>query len=458
MQALLKTTQGFDLTRETSCNGFAINSVQTEDTNIRIIFEIDGELYKFIDGELSSYIYDGKLEDILECGNTIEELLNLTGVVAFVRKRIYPIIAMSAPSNVEVLPRVKLGLKVDCYRDEYTRDELSPVLELQTEKLARLVSANYEKSVSGYAQANSQVRLRNDLGIWGDWLEFTDVVNKTANAVQFKNHYLVTTLDGSDLANVYNFKIDYVTDSENTAADIQELYFQEYELEFDAGTIYVLIKHTELEDSELKCYVKLSEKAKRRENISIGTGTGNLKTYYLGINNGVDLNINHNTLDITVDGAKFENYYYDTKFSTVEMTAPVGSSICASYEYLKYDVENWVEAEKQAETLIDGLYNTRFILRNAEKGKRITAIKIVATRESGRVENLNLGSGTNKFETFTLEKRAKSIECSGHWTYDEDSRELKVLSSEDINVSYDWVGTFPKVENVYIGYTAIVGG
>ena len=445
MKKLLKTTAPFDLTRETACRGFIISSVEPENSLIKIIFQIDDRLYHFKDGELAAYQSAGNIDDILLYGNTVGELLALNGIVQFVQKNVYPIVAIYYPDDAEVLPSIKISLKVECYRDEYSRDEISPIFELKTKKSARITNASYNKSLSGYATATCKIRLKNAIGNWSDWIDFNEAVNQEATAIQFKNHYVLTEIEGSDEAKIFDCKVDYITDSENSAADMQEIILKDQELDFDAGPVYVLIKHSELADATLKCFVKFQSLPLKRENIVIGTGNGETKTYYLGTNGGIDLNINQSSLKLETD-----SFNYNTANATVELKAAEGAEVRASYEY-ELDSENWLEMAKvQVESEA-----TRFIFRNSAKNKKISAIKISVNRLSGRVENQVLGVGTGKPQKFQFEKRAKAenISCTGTWAYDEDSRILAVTApiDEEIKISYEWVGTLPTIKNIFAG-------
>ena len=445
----------FDLTRETSCTGFNISATQPDNTNIRIIFEIDDKLFFFNNGELIQYRNYGRVDDILREGNTIAELLALDGIVQFVGKRIFPIVALDYDFNAEILPTINMTLNVSCYLDEYARDELSPTFELTDS--ARIVNCSCTKSNNGYATADAFIRLRNKNGEWSDWLEYPAAIGKDACAVQFKNHYVVTTLDGSDEAGILNCNIDYVTDTKSSAGDVQEIILKPVSYEQNLNVCYALIKHSELLDAQIKAYVKYSDAPKKRENIIIGTGTGTWKTYYLGINGGIDRAINQNTLHITAGGVNLLDFFYNTENATVNINVAEGVDILASYEY-DISTENWLEMSAEPAQVYDsaGTYSTRFIHRTA--GKKISSVKVRLARLNGKVENEVLGIGNAQSQTFALPHRAKieTIQCTGNWIYDEDTQILKVTADrgEEIKISYDWTGTLPKVDSIIAGWTA----
>lgn len=461
-QALLKTTAPFDLTRETSCTGFNISVVQPADTNIRIIFEVDDKLYYFTNDGVTRYKYHGELADILENGNTVAELLDVEGIVQWIGKKVYPIIALDAPRDSEIMPKIKLGLKVNCFNDEYGRDFISPIYELKhNENPARITAATYNKADNGYAKSSCTIRLRDKGGDWTDWLEFTDAVNKEACAVQFKAHYVLTTLDGSDEGKIFDCKVAYVTDCENLAGDTLEIFTTPQTYSYgNLGTCYALIKHTELFDADVKAYVKFDSPTSQRENINIGRGTGTYQTYHLGINGGIDRNINQSTLHITAGDINITDFYYNTENATVEVKAVEGVDIKASYEY-DVDAENWVEMARQITQPYGdaGLYMSRFVYRTDSENKNISAVKFTLTRQNGTVDDV-IGLGTGRLQTFVLPHRAKveSITFKGAWTYDEDTQILQTTADVDgtLEISYDWAGILPKVESFSVGWTPAI--
>lgn len=450
-QAVLRTTQGWDLSRETSCSGFNISFTQPEDTFIKIVFKIDDELYIFKDGELAEYEFAGEFEDILQNGNTIDELVQIEGIVQFVRKRVYPIIILDAPADAEIMPKIKISLKVNCYRDEFSRDEISPIFELATDKTARITSVSCNKESTGYAYAASTIRLKNILGNWSDWIEFEESINKEACAVQFKNHCVVTEIAGADSVRLKDFKVEYVTDYEKTAADFQELVFEDQELNFDADAVHISVKHSELNESTLKCFVKFESLPLERENILIGVGNGNKKTYYLGVDNGIDLNINHNTLKITAGDKTPANFPFNLSNSTVELAADAGVEVRASYEYAVEDTENWVECSKQPMTYDGNIFTTNFTFENSSK-KKILGIKIRAERNKGTVQK-NFGTATGKLQSFVIPERTfiETFSCAGFFTLQNNILNVVAPLDSNLDVSYKWVGSMPIIKYVFIG-------
>ena len=459
-RALLKTTEPLDLTGETQVSGFVIYGTEPAGTSRRIIFEVDGELFYFTNDGLTKYPSYGEIDDILKYGNTVADLLEVQGIAKWINKKVYPIIALDAPRDSVVMPKIKIGLKVNCFNDEYTREQFSPIFELKhTDNPARIVTASFNKANIGYAKSDVLIRLRDKFGEWGDWLEMANAAGQEAEAVQFKATYTLTALDGTDEAKVFDCKVAYVTDAYNLSGDALEIYTLPQTYYQDLGTCYAMIKHTELLDAEIKAYIKFATLPKQRKNIVIGLGKGTVDTYYLGINGGIDPRINQNTLHLTANGRTITDFYYNTQTATVDLKADSGAEIRASYEY-DVDAENWVEmAGELTQPYGDaGLFMSRFIYRltNSEN-KRISAVKFILERKSGTSDEEILATATGKTLTFTLPHRAKkeSVYCTGNWDYDEETQILTVTGAPDevIYLSYDWVGIFPQIENVTVGWT-----
>ena len=458
-QALLKTTDPLVTKGETSIAGFTVQGTEPEGTSRRVIFEVDNKLWYFTNDGLTLYPYHGELADVLEHGNTVAELLAVDGIVKWLNKEIYPIIALDAPDDAAVMPKIRIGLKVNCFNDEYQREKLSPVYELKHgENSARIISATYNKANAGYATSAAKIRLRDINGNWGDWLDFSDAVNVKACAVQFKATYTLTTLDGTDIAKIFDANIEYVTDADNSACNTLEIFTTPIEGDDDLGTCYAMIKHSELLDAKISAYIKYQTPTKRRENILIGRGINAMETYYLGVNGGVDRNINQNTLHIKAGGINITDFYYNLNNCSVNLKADEGVEIRASYEY-DVDAEDWIEMSGEISQAYNdsGLYMSRFIYRLSNStDKKISAVKFSITRKTGAVENEILGTATGKLQTFVSPHRAKkeTIQCNGIWIYDEDAQILKVTGVVDdtLKISYDWAGIIPDVDSYAVGW------
>lgn len=436
-RALFICDDALDFSYETSCAGLEIGGTEPEGTSRRIIFQIDGKLYRFVNNILDSYTGRGELEDILANGNTVAELLSLKEIPAFVGKKVFPIIALDAPSDSPVFPKIKIAAKVNSYNDIYTRYFYSPVYNLPPD--ARIFQAIENKYTNGNATILTQCKI-ND----GEWIYLADAAFKDAAKIQFRSQFVLSTLDGSDFAQVHNVKTFYQTDKNLSAAPSQEIISTPQDFSADLKTCYALIRHSELIDAQIKAFVSFTEKPARRENVMLGTATGDTQTLNLAFNGVVDSNIAADSIHIEIDGRTFADFHFDIENSTVTLKADAGKEIFASWELSNF--EEWREMQ-----FLDGdNFYSRFNFNLTDSlNKRVVNVKFVVTRLSGTVENEELGAATGKLQIFHLPHRAKSetLTVSGSFKYDEESQILKVVNAKDlpIVISYSYVGQLPKI-------------
>lgn len=471
-QSLLKTTEPLDATNETSVYGFSISGTQPTGTERRIIFQVDGLLYKFDGNTLEEYKYPGDFEDVLEYGNTVGELLAVTSIQSWCGKKIYPIIALDAPEDSPVMPSIKIMLNVNSYNDVYTKTETSPVYDLTTDDGAegKIIDVELEPDLVGVAKITPRVRLKSG-NVWGEWQVPESATGKTASAVQWKATHVLTKLDGTDTSKIGKFRVDYTTNSARLTADKIEIVTAPQSFSSGLGTCYALIKHDELRDAQIKAYVKYIPENSSRTRIKIGTATGESQTLILGVESEVtdeesgitstqripDANIDPATIQLFANGIKFNDFYYDTENSSVTFTQRVNADISASYEY-DLPVEDWAEMTLQASGEIGGTFAKRFVYRPSTSTTKYYsgAVKFVIEKLSGKVDNSLLGYATGKEQKFFINHRAQkeSFVCSGDWKFDETTQIVSVIHEEgaEIYCSYDYAGEIPEVYGIVAGW------
>ena len=128
--ALLTSKQPFDATTQSSVEGFVISGIEPANSARRFIFKVDDTLKYFVNNAPVDYPYQGELNDVLLYGNTAAELETLTSIAAWVGKKIFPIIALSAPAESAALPTVRLALKVRSSSEVYEKSVESAEYEL----------------------------------------------------------------------------------------------------------------------------------------------------------------------------------------------------------------------------------------------------------------------------------------------------------------------------------------
>ena len=368
-RALITTAAPLDLTDATSITKFEIGGTQPENTERRIIFEIDGELFRYVNGILDKYPYHGELEDILTYGNTVGELLELENISAFIGKKIFPIIALSAPSNSDVFPKIKIALKWQTYNDLYTVYKFSPIFELLGDK-PRIISVRKLATTTGNATELTECRLRKITGEWSDWQNYILAENQIATAVQFRTKFVVSTLDGTDNAEINSVSVNYVEDADKSAADSQTFFSTLQTYDSDLHTCYLLIKHSKLENAQIKAYVSLTPPKARAENVLLGVTDGNLQVFALP-----NEFVAQDSLHVELDGVPTFNFQLDTAANTITIQDDAGKVVSVSYDY--FSKSNWQEMTQD----FSADDKSRFSFRALENNLREGVVKFSVTKD-----------------------------------------------------------------------------
>lgn len=448
-QALLIAKSPLDFTYDTSVAGFNISGTEPQDCSRRVIFELDGKLYKFGNSGLTEYEWRGELADILAHGNTVAELLEVKAVPEFAGKMVYIRAALDAPADSPVMPRLKISANVNSYNDLYAKTEFSPVYQLAPN--AKIADVVADKFLNGHATATIFCRLFDAVNqSWGDWIYTPAAKNKVAAKIQFKIDYVLTTLDGSDFARVNSIRTNFTTDADKINAAAQNIIALPIDFSAVLNTCYLLIKHSELIDSQLRAFVNFSKSPVRRENLLLGTTTGNAQTLYLQSGGVIDRNVAQDSIHLDVGGKTFSDFDFDTEKSTVTLTAPAGSEIFASYD-AGLDTESWQEMSLDYLENAGDFFTSRFIYRGA--GGQVSAVKIAAERFGGTVDGALIGKGTGKLQTFALPHRAFNLDCNAAFKYENQIMKVVAPIDADISAGYIWRGELPTIYEYIAGWT-----
>lgn len=469
-QSLLTSNTPWDTAEQTSVNGFTVEGTEPSGSNRRIIFKVDDTLFKFNSGVLEEYPYNGEIEDILKYGNTATELNAITSIPSWVNKKIYPIIALDAPADNTIMPTIKISLKMLSANELYEQEVESAEFELSAAAGAtpRIVEILMIDASTGAASTTTKVRLRNeeeyDEG-WSDYMDLEAAKNKNAKAVQFKTLYKVSNINGSDIAKVSNISIRHTMGATFVNGEICELYTAMQNYENDLGAVYAVIKHKNLIDSDIKAYANFASERKKRVLIPIGVSSGTQnEAMILGIGGVKDPGINQNSIQIYVNGSLYSGFSYNVLTSTINLTVARDSAVTASYEY-NVEPEEWIEMEKEFTQpyLEDGTYMSRFSLVLDDEDtidKHISNVKFVMTREAGTVINQTLGTASGVTQMFVLDHPAKkeTIQCTGSWSYDDESKILTVIANkgDSIIISYEWIAEQQEIYGFNCGWIPAV--
>lgn len=453
IKSLLKSTQCWNATGDTSITGFNIEGTQPEDSRRRFIFEVDDQLVKFDGNDIENFNFPLNFQNVIQHGNTAEELAAVTTIPAWLGKKIYPIIALDCPEDATTKPTAKISLKVSSINDIYAKDFFSPILPFQLTGLrAKIKSAEVDFVTTGAATCLCYVRIKNN-NVWEDWTTLDAVKNKYGVAAQFKIRCIVSTFNGDDSVTINGAKISYTTDDILISGDTTEIFTIPENANYTLSACRALIRHDKLQDVEISADAIYFSDVKTRENISIGTGNGVLQSLTLP-----DNFVNQDTLKIFAGGVEITDFFYNTKTSEIQVNAAVDADITASYSYNM--TETFRKNLSLESTYPDGEnFATRF-LDDDVTDKKIAAIVYTVKKLRGSVVE-NLGTATGLPQTFKLDHRAlkESMTCTGSWSYDEDNQILKVIqpAGETITVNYDFIGKSPVIFGYAVGWAALQG-
>ena len=447
-QSLLLTTTPFNLSQETSVTGFEIGGVEPDTSKRRILFEVDGKIFKFEGNNLIQIDCDKTADSVLEFGNSVQELLQVTDISEWCGKIVYPIIALQSDLPAAVKPTISLGVKVKSFNDIFQKAELSPIFELGEK--AKFLSVTFEKAVSGGGTANLQVRLRQE-NIWSAFMSVEEAANQICQAVQLKANFSVTSTSGTSSAAISNAEINFVKFSEETAATTSTIYLKPVTFSENLSVCYLTVFHAKLYDCELKAFVSYDELPLEFEGV-LGTGTGETQNFTL--ESGIDLD----TLEIFVAGVKTFNFTFNAAENNLSLIAEIGAEISAKYKY-NLAAENWQEMELQFTTFDEnfdtGLFVSRFVdrLEVAEKSK-VAKVKIVAKVLQGSSTQEVTAIGGMQFVALGHKPKVDTITCTADYFFDENNLlKIKANAGTKVQISYDWEGETLSLNKFYVAFS-----
>ena len=466
----------------TSVDGFVIDGIEPAGTRRRVLFPHESSTaaqisslstqststastpsyYKLtIDGtgkatETKVDITNITAEAVLENGNTIDELASTKSIPDFVGKDIYPIIAIEADEDATTVPTLKMSFRTTNDTGVYEKEEESQIYKLADVPVS-IVSIDANTATTGKGSVVVTARFYD--GGWTDYMALKDVSNIRASALQLKAKYAVSTI-GNDTAKVTDATVVYSASTAKVSGSTAEvitatMHFAEETGGKGVSFAQALIKHKKLMDADIKAYASFRTEPKKREMVSIGTGTGQSQTYALA-----DSNINHESLVVQINGVPFYGFAYNTETNQVTVSADKDAAITASYEYDLED-EDWKEmtfVSRQVYDADEDIYASRYqyTLPSTETDKTICAVKFELIRPSADVTDEVLGTGTGDMQVFVLPHYARkdTITCTGQWNYNDNTRVLTVIADKgaDIKASYHWTAESHEIYGLTAGW------
>lgn len=461
-QAMLIATEPLDASGFSVVNNFVITGSQPAGTDRRVLLQIDNKVYRFVSGVLTEYTGSVSIENVLSDGNTVAELNTLTNITALAGKVIYPIIAIKSDNTSS--PTIKFALNATSTTEKKRTSVASGWFRFPqvADTTFTIVSVEPNLSTVGDGQISCLARYREHAQ--GDWSAYDDPANlagvSTAVQLQFRVNCSVQNV-GTDSANIDGVNITYVAEHDIVDGDTSDIFSIIPNFETDLRLCYLVVRHKKLIDSTIEAFANFFVTPKHRERILIGTGTGEITQYTLGVDGVPDSQIDHASIKVFVDGFQTSGFDFNTETSEITVNAPDGVSILVSYDY-DCGLEVWhpMNVEFFQQPYRDGTYMTRFsyVLPDDGTPASLSNIRLRFFRPAGTVDNLSLGTATGKKQQIVLPHVAKSdsIQLNADFTYDFDSRVLTFVAPEgtDLLISYDWLGEKHKIYSWAAGWSA----
>lgn len=464
MKGLLHDNVGMNCTDATDIERIEVGGQEVDSAKRRFVFGINNEYYKLnVSGNGVALLekvptQSITIDSVLAEGNTADELNNVSSVKGFAGKIVYPVIALYGEFG-SLLPTASLSLKKVTSKDIYVYTDQSPVYELSDDgSEAKIISINVDKTVTGNGSVDVSVSMFQN-GVWTQYTSPQDCGGQNASAIKFRSLFRIRSFDGVDSATLNKVSIIYSSNRAPVTGNDSEIITVTRNYGSDIGFASLLVKHNKLEDSSMDAYVAFRKNTGERKNIEIGVGTGGTQTVTLGVpdesgNIVPDKNIDHNSLVITVGGVEVKEYDFNMVRSHVTVFADLGQQICASYKY-NLGVEEWRKMNKvitQSYNGSDEIQATKFELSINDTGNTITAMRLLLTRKTGSVQNLDLGFATGQAQTIILPHFARkdTITSNVAFTYNDLTREFSFVGDRDmpVNVSYEWTGETQSIYSI----------
>lgn len=450
-QGLIIAMQRLDCTG-TSVEGFNIEGAEPADCSRKLVFKVDNIWYKLAIQEGIANLeklesQEITIDNLLENGNSVEELLTITDIPEFVNKDVYPAIVLDAPPDAVVMPTIKLGIKVRNIQDLYQHEEISSEYKLSDDNTdVDIIAVVPDVEEQGLGKATVTVALKTN-GFWNGYVDPLQVKGKKASAVKIKTVYSVSEIGGADSAIVNHVNIFYKSGNAYVSGTTAEIMSIAHNYENNLNYARCHIVHSKLIDAKINTYVSFRDKPKRREMLNIATGNDERQEILLE-----DSGIDHNSLKLYFNNKLQFDYDYNTEISQLVFTAPKDAAVNVSYDY-GLEKEEWLKMDEVGvqPNLQTGYYETEFAysLPLETENKTISVIKLELSRPEGQVIDAILGEGNNRTQLYVLPHYAKkeTIVCNGAFSYDEASRLLRVVGQdkEEIKISYNWMAETPKI-------------
>ena len=392
---------------------------------------------------MDQYIWHGEIADILQYGNTVAELLALENVNAFAGKKVFPIIALAAPSTADVFPKIKIAVKWQSYNDIYTGYKYTPIFQIPGEK-PLITAVRKLFTTAGNASEITEVRIKKITGDWTDWQQYLNAENQIATAIQFRTKFVLSTLDGTDSASIDKISVNFISDSTKNASEFQTFFTNLQNYDADLKTCYLLVKHSPLDNADISAAVSFAPISDRVENVFLGLTDGTSQNFTFANLNGKI--IAQDSIHVELDGVPTFNFDFNTGNSTITLQADAGKVVTASFDC--FNAENFIQMERE----FISAEKTRFTCRAAENNLREAVVKFTVTKKSGKVEEYQIGTGNGSKQIFALDYKPLKFNCDAPYKLRGQILQTAAAIADPVNVSYTWTGSLPQIRSFIAGF------
>ena len=456
IQGLLQTKaeKGIACTGIKSVNGFEIEHNSPNGTEIRICTSVDGTWYYIEqDGQLRAIMEQSvTAESVLAEGNSVNELLALTTIPAFLGKEVGLAIALRS-QVAGVYPAIKIGIKGITAEPVTIRTETSPIYALSEE--TQIIKLDAKTTQENGGSVKVEARIAND-GAQSDWAPISSYIGRKASSIQYRATLTAAQI-GVSTAIIQSVTMQYRSgDNILSGVGVAELVSITRDWYVDIRDCRLTVRHAPLEHAKMTGYCAIRPKTKVSTGERIGLGTGERKTYQLAHVDGIA----YDSVRIFADGNRIlAGYEVNTQVGRVTFSAPEGAIITADYAY-GWTQENWIQMPKTGTTKALNYDSTEFKVDvpNPEVDWSICAVKMALEMTEGQIVSEVIGAATGKMQTCALSCIAQEGRVrifadgselpSANWRLNDDGRSVVLVASvgTEISAQYDWISETPTVQ------------
>lgn len=453
-----------DLTQADVVNGITFTTNPApfpSSVNCRVIFNTGSEWFKLTSAGLAESIETQSIsaESVLEEGNTISELSALTSIPAFENSQLRYAIALQTLDPENVKPQLKFTVNCQTTTQQLSQTVLSP--EYEYSELIVINGVKYDSATASGGSITLQARYNDtESNAYTDWQNLNALIGVITDKIQFR---AITTASsvGVSQSILNSIQVSY---NEGgiiaSSGGVSEIITVTRDWRTDLRHCRVVVRHSKLSESYIKCYVTFRSKSIKVSGEVLGVGTGQRQTLILAHTGGVKLD----TVKVYYGGSETAaSYDVNCQTGRIVLEAPEGIEITCDYEY-GWASEEWQELELDYTESYDNYDQSvyRITLPENESGliKSIAGIKLALHTQSGESTEGYFGTNDGVPARYKLRHSIKGgkiklydgteeiREVSNRVNIDsEDSRYITVISyaGEQLKIWYEWESESPVV-------------